>query len=386
MDGQEFAVGDLVLSNVTPDAANQILPGVEARIQDDRLVAYLELYSSVPAALDQASIRIEIAEDEGSAPLVTMTAQKGAGARPDRHVARAIVPTDMLPPGRYLARAQIAYGGQPAGVLIRPFVVLPRKERTDLPEAGILTSMMAPPAAFDAAATLAPGVLGSILDFVERGLPAAKAAVAGAREGQYGVAARTAFEAGEQAAASFLRGLELFTKGQLDQAATHLSAAAGPRRDFFPAAFYLGACFAAAGRDRDAAGIWQAAVAGGPRLPAVYTMLADARFRDGHPEAAIAPLQTAHGFWPEDDDISRRLALAYTMAGEHAKALEVLHTYLSRNPADQDALFAAVMAFYETSGGRPLSANDHAQLTRYATAYRGPRKALVSKYVQAMQP
>ena len=36
-----------------------------------------------------------------------------------------------------------------------------------------------------------------------------------------------------------------------------LALAAGPRREFFPAAFYLGAAFAAAGRDRDAAGIWQ---------------------------------------------------------------------------------------------------------------------------------
>jgi VWFA-related protein len=386
MEGQEFAVGDLVLSNVSPEAEGQILPGVEARIRDGRLAAYLELYSSVASALEQTSIRIELAENEASPPLVTVAARTANGARPERHVAQAIIPTDMLPPGRYVARAQIEYGGKPAGLLTRPFVVLPRGERETLPQVAPMTAMMAPPPAFEAAAAIAPGLLGSILDLVERGLPALTSAVAEARGGQYGAAARAAFEAGEQAAASFLRGLELFTKGQLDQAATHLNAAAGPRRDFFPAAFYLGACFAAAGRDRDAAAIWQMAVAAAPPVPAAYVMLADARFRDGHPEAAVPALQAAHTRWPDDDAIGRRLALAYTMTGEHAKALEVLHGYLSRNPADQDALFAAVMAFYETSAGRPLSASDHAQLTRYATAYRGPRKALVSKYVEAMQP
>lgn len=52
--------------------------------------------------------------------------------------------------------------------------------------------------------------------------------------------------------------------------ATQLNIAAGPRREFFPAAFYLGASFAAAGRDRAAAAVWQMGIGSETRLPIVY--------------------------------------------------------------------------------------------------------------------
>ena len=129
--------------------------------------------------------------------------------------------------------------------------------------------------------------------------------------------------------AAFLRGIDLFTKGQLDQAATQLQIAAGPRREFFPAAFYLGALFAAAGRDQDAAGVWQIALGTEPRPPAVYTMVADARLRDGQAASAIDILKPAYERDPANDEISRRLAMAYSMTGRHADALPVLDSYLS---------------------------------------------------------
>ena len=70
--------------------------------------------------------------------------------------------------------------------------------------------------------------------------------------------------------------------------------AAGPRREFFPAAFYLGAAFAAAGRDRDAAGVWQMALGTEPRPAAVYVLVADARLRDGQAPGAIEILKPAY--------------------------------------------------------------------------------------------
>ena len=86
---------------------------------------------------------------------------------------------------------------------------------------------------------------------------------------------------------AFLRGVDFYAKGQVDQAATQLAIAAGPRREFFPAAFFLGAAFASVGRDRDAAGVWQQSMGTEPRPPAFYAMVADARLRDGIPDAAI---------------------------------------------------------------------------------------------------
>ena len=96
-----------------------------------------------------------------------------------------------------------------------------------------------------------------MLDMVEKRSATLKDAMVEARAGRYGPAALEALTTGDQATAAFLRGLDLFGKGQLDQAATQLQLAAGPRRDFFPAAFYLGAIYASVGRDRDAAGLQQ---------------------------------------------------------------------------------------------------------------------------------
>jgi hypothetical protein len=64
----------------------------------------------------------------------------------------------------------------------------------------------------------------------------------------------------------------------------------------------------------------------------------------------------------------------------------VLDGYLARNGADQDALLAAVVAHYEVvRAGRTLSTADHAKVRKYAAAYRGPDRALVDKYLAAMQ-
>ena len=102
---------------------------------------------------------------------------------------------------------------------------------------------------FDRDAVLRPEFIAPMLDYVEKRSPTLKDAMVEARAGRYGPAAIEALAAGDQEAAAFLRGFDLFSKGQLDQAAAQLQLAAGPRRQFFPAAFYLGAVFATAGRD-----------------------------------------------------------------------------------------------------------------------------------------
>jgi tetratricopeptide (TPR) repeat protein len=185
--------------------------------------------------------------------------------------------------------------------------------------------------------------------------------------------------------AAFLRGVDLFTKGQLDQAATQLQLAAGDRREFFPAAFYLGAAFAAVGRDRDAAGIWQMALGSEPRPPAVYTMVADARLRDGQPASAIDILRPAFDRDPASDPIARRLGIAYVMTARYADAVPVLDAYLTRQGTDQEALLAAIVAHYEVvRAGQTLSNIDREKLRRYARAYKGPEQALVDKYLQTI--
>ncbi len=276
------------------------------------------------------------------------------------------------------------------GVLARPFIFEHAGATAAAPASSVAVAAAAVSFAsslpkFDSATVLKPEVLGTMLDMAERRSPGLKDSMIEARAGRYGPAALEAFTAGDQTVAAFLRGIDLFTKGQLDQAATQLQIAAGPRREFFPAAFYLGALFAAAGRDQDAAGVWQIALGTEPRPPAVYTMVADARLRTGQAASAIDILKPAYERDPAQEEISRRLAMAYSMTGRHADALPVLDNYLSRRPTDQDMLFAAIVAQYEVARGGPSLSNvERTKLRKYSAAYRGPNQALVEKYLETI--
>jgi Flp pilus assembly protein TadD len=229
-------------------------------------------------------------------------------------------------------------------------------------------------------------LLTELLNMVEKRSATLKDAMVEARAGRYGPAALEALTAGDQAVAAFLRGVDLFGKGQLEQAATQLQLAAGPRRDFFPAAFYLGAIYASVGRDRDAAGVWQMALGSEARPAVVYTMVADARLRDGQPGSAIEILKPAYDRDPANDEIGKRLAMAYAMTGKYAEALPIADKYLERHATDQDVLLAAIMSQYELfRSGQVLSNIDRAKIRKYSLAYKSSNRALIDKYVTTME-
>jgi predicted Zn-dependent protease len=122
-----------------------------------------------------------------------------------------------------------------------------------------------------------------------------------------------------------------------------------------------------------------------PRPAAVYTMVADARLRDGQPASAIDILRPAYERDPASDPIARRLGIAYVMTARYADAVPVLDAYLTRQATDQDALLAAIVAQYEVvRAGQTLSNIDREKLRRYARAYKGPEQALVDKYLQTI--
>jgi Flp pilus assembly protein TadD len=391
MAGEEFAVGDLIVGDL-PKANEQLRPQVEPRVHEGNVTTYVELYAKAPATFDATTVSVEIADEEDGPALIAAPAQlaQPAGAsQTTTRMAQAVVPARMLPPGRYVARVNIARDGKPAGVLMRPFI-LGSTPGGSVEPGGLVrvpVSLITSIPKFDRDAMLKPDVIASMLAAVERSSPAVKDAMVQARAGRYGAAALEALGAGDQPAAMFLRGLDHFTKGQLDQAATQFQNAAGPRREFFPAAFYLGACFAAVGKDQEAAGVWQLALGAEARPAAVYAMLADARMRTGQPNSVIDVLRPAVEREPANDDLARRLAVAYLMTGHFAEALPLFDRYLAGHPTDADAIFSAVMSQYEvtTRARVPLSDVERAKLTRYARAYKGPQQALVAKYLSAMQ-
>jgi len=304
-------------------------------------------------------------------------------------VAVGLVPVRALPPGRYVACARITREGQAVGVLTRPFIL-------DRPAAPTTVSYAERAAAakafastlpkFDRDAVMARDLLGPMLDVVEKRSATLKDAMVEARAGRYGAAALEALSAGDQTAAAFLRGVDLYSKGQLDQAATQLNLATGPRRDFFPAAFFLGAAYASVGRDRDAAGVWQQSMGSEPRPTAFYAMVADARLRDGIPDAAVDILKPAYAAQPANDDIARRLGMAYVMTTRYAEAMPILDAFLSRHPADQGLMLAAIVSQYEiVQGGQVASVEDVNKMRRYVSAYKGPESTLARKYLESIQ-
>lgn len=54
-------------------------------------------------------------------------------------------------------------------------------------------------------------------------------------------------------------------------------------------------------------------------------------------------LKPAHQRAPADDDIARRLAVAYVVTDQQGEAVKVLDGYLARHPEDHDAVFVAVV-------------------------------------------
>jgi VWFA-related protein len=382
MAGEELALGDLFVGNMPTAAGQGLRAAVEPHVTTDNLAAYVELYSTSAATFERANVTIEVADDPDGPALTSAGAQLAAGTQPAWRVAQGMVVASMLPPGRYVARARVVRNGATVSILTRPFI-LERTATSITPRAITFAPLISK---FDRDAVLRRDFVEPMLAVVEKRSPTLKSALTEARAGRYGPAALEALSAGDQVVAQLLRGIELYAKGQLNEAATQLQLAAGPRREFFPAAFYLGACFAAAGRDRDAAGVWQYAIGSEPRPNEIYTLAADARMRDGQPGSAVDILKVAYERTPADDQIVRRLAMAHFVMARHADALPLFDIYLQRQPTDEEALFAAVLAQYEVvRAGQTLSNVDRAKIRRYASAYRGSERALVDKYLEVMQ-
>ena len=157
--------------------------------------------------------------------------------------------------------------------------------------------------------------------------------------------------------------------------------------EFFSAAFYLGACYAAGGKDRDAAGAWQTSLITESNAPFVYTLLGDALLRLRDMDQAIDVLTEARTLWPADDEVTMRLGTALVMANKPADALKVLAALPRDAPGGSRAAVprparALRGAQRRTRRSRPSEA-DRALFVRYADAYaaaKGPQQALVAQW------
>jgi tetratricopeptide (TPR) repeat protein len=256
-------------------------------------------------------------------------------------------------------------------------------------------SRSVPPFAIDE--VLAPPVLGAFLDRVaarpDSASPVIRALLdrtraAGVRE----LAVPDAVNTEAPAAAAFLKGLVLLRDQKLESAASEFRNAIRASPDFYPAMVYLGACYAAGGRHREAAGAWRTALIKLDDAVAVHALLAEALLRDGRGDQAFQVLEQARGRWPDHEDLNRRFASAAIAAGRYVEGLDAIDDLVASGAQDEPLLALGLLVLYEAfANGQAVVSEDadRVRMTRFADEYRargGPSLALVETWLSAATP
>jgi len=396
--GERASLSDLVLVDPARRSSDQLTPLADGRVIGDRVDTYLEVYPDRQTRL--TSVAFEISERPDSPALLSgasMPQEEDAGGR---WTAGVTVDLRVLPPGVYTMSARALAGDRVIGRVSRPFRREaparaaaggePRAEFAIAVSGGLLRT-------FNPHDALTPDALEFFLNRLQLAdggseSPAVSSAVAAVRNGKFDEAIATLSGAGsDRLSVPFVTGLALFGKGQLEPAAARFRAALRISSEFLPAVFYLGACYAAGGRDREAAGAWQISLVTESDARIIYDVLADALLRLQDGEQALSILNEARERWPDDEAFVPRLAAAQALSQRRDQAVETLVPYIERHPADIAALVLAVRLLYDAhaSGTAASSpARDRELVARFAALYRaanGPQAALVDRWAAFVQ-
>ncbi len=406
VDARRVPVGPLsgtgpVLVRVPSRATAEPRLALDTVRQDERLALEISLDGD-STQVSGADVVFEIAKSEDGPALVNAP---GALSRDQQGsiLAHGVADMRVLPPGEYIARAKLRAGNETIGELRRPFVVTggPVSSAEITTTAGTTGVRRAAPPPLSARSVgavqpfapdhvLAPQVLDGFLQQVaarpDASSPMIKELVTRARTS--GVAELYVSDtlAAESPVAAFLRGLSLFSQKKFDSAANAFRSAMRGSPDFYPAMVYLGACYAAGGKDKEAAGAWRTALIKEGDTIALYKLLADALLRQGNGDLALDTVERARAKWPGDEDINRRYVVAALLGGKPAEGLQVLDSIKDK---EESTIALAVLVLYEAFvNQRPVQTadEDRARMVRLADDYRasgGPSLALVETWVSA---
>jgi Flp pilus assembly protein TadD len=370
--------------------------------QDERLAMEVGLEGDA-SQLANADVLFEIAAN-GDGPALLKTAATVAPGDGGTLLAHASTELRVLPPGDYIARARIASANETLGEVRRPFTVVGGSASRPAAAAGGATATVInrPPASLAARAVgavqpfaleqvLAPQVLAAFLDRVgsrpDASAPMVRELVARARTGGLKQLYVSDTVAAEVPVAGFLRGLMLLEQKKLDLAANAFRSAIRGAPDLYPAMVYLGACYAAGGKDKEAAGAWQTSLIKEGDSLAVHLMLADAHLRQGNGALAFQTVDAARRRWPDEVGLKKRYVTAALLAGRTADGLTALDELIDQRLDDEASLTMALLVLYESfEQSRPVEnvEQDRARMLRLADLYRtrgGPSLALVETWV-----
>jgi len=388
-------LGDLVVGEtVGEDIAASV--AFDHRIRGDHLVASLPFAG--PSAPADVAIAVEVAKNE-SGPAMMSAAARLSDTRDAVRIAQAVVDVRALPPGDYVARVVVSQNGTEAGRATTPFTreAVTRAAGSPTPAGGTPAGRgrtAAAPAlaggAFQAEEVLAPAVLRPFLDDLAARAPdRAKPAIEQAKAGRFVDAAKAASSGdANDPAKPFLQGLSLFSQKQLQAASESFRETLRAAPDYFVGAFYIGACYAAGGRDPQAVNAWQTSLVGLDQYPIVFRLLADALTRMGQPDRALETLDEAVAKWPEDGALRARAARAALDAKRYERALALVDEW--KGQPNPELLFAGMQAIFEQVSQRADAADGAtvARMKRYRDAYvaaGGPQQALVAEWSSTVE-
>jgi tetratricopeptide (TPR) repeat protein len=158
--------------------------------------------------------------------------------------------------------------------------------------------------------------------------------------------------------------------------------------EFLGPAFYIGACHAATGRDREAVGAWEMSLLS-DAADVVYPPLVDGLLRLGDGLQALTFIDEAPDAWTNTEARDERQATAEAMTGAYVPALERLHGLLDRRPDDMDLTYLALQVMYrirQETGA--LADGDRDRFVTYAARYaaaKGPQAALVASWLKYIE-
>jgi VWFA-related protein len=313
----------------------------------------------------------------------------------------------LLPPGQYVARAVVTAPGQAETRVLRSFRYAPsllppepRDPTIELPPPSVDEEVLPPPPPriavrlprFNPSTVLEPDVVDAFLGSLEAlypPSPQAAAVMAKAREGRFEAPEpKENMSEADEATFAFVRGLGELQKQRYAQATAWFQVSLQNASDFLVAAFYIGACHAASGRDQEAVGAWQLSLLS-EAADVVYPPLVDGLLRLGDGLQALAFIDEAPDAWENDETRDERLATAEAMTGAYVPALEKLHLLIERRPEDMDLTFLALQVMYrvrQETGA--LTAADRERFVAYAARYaaaKGPQAALVATWLKYVE-
>ncbi len=370
--------------------------------QDDRLALQMDL-EGTSALTAAAAVVFEIAASPDGQALVSTPATMSPGSHTGSALAQAVADLRVLPKGPYVVRAKVTSGSENVGELFRRFLVVEAPvtmaTASDAPVnnvAHVAPARLTPRGTvprFSVDQVLGPAVLPGYLDRVSARPDAASPEVRQLldrvrTDGAGGLEVPDKL-ARSAAVPAFLNGLSLLSQKRLDPAAASFKSAMNLAPDFYPAMVYLGACYAAGGKDKEAAGIWRTALIKEGDTIAVHVLLADAWLRQDRPDQALNAIDRGLARWPDDDSLNRRFALASLLAGRYVEGLDAVDKLVVKGTVDEPSLALALLVLYEGfEKNRPIqdAEQDRARMIRLSDAYRtlgGPSLALVDAWVSA---